>query len=96
MLTDFDAIILSVLILFSLASRACRKTMCAIIVVPDNYEVRAIVRFLCAKISSAAEIHIELCLVIEPTEISEGSLIISLFACLWPNPCKISQVVVLQ
>lgn len=45
--------------------------MSAIIVSSASCEVRAVIRFLCAKGSSAAEIHRELCLVYEPTVMSE-------------------------
>jgi [histone H3]-lysine36 N-dimethyltransferase SETMAR len=48
--------------------------MSAIIVAPASCEVRAVIRFLCAKGSSAAEIHRELCLVYGPTVMSEGKV----------------------
>ena len=48
--------------------------MAAKIVAPANCEVRSEIRFLCAKGSSAAEIHPELCPVYGPTVISEGKV----------------------
>ena len=51
-----------------------QRTMAAKIVVPANCEVRSVIRFLCAKESSAAEIHRELSLVCGPTVMSEGKV----------------------
>lgn len=51
-----------------------QRTMAAKIVDPANCEVRSVIRFLCAKGSSAAEIHRELCLVYGPTVMSEGKV----------------------
>ncbi|XP_025412441.1 protein GVQW3-like [Sipha flava] len=48
--------------------------MSAIIVAPASCEVRAVIRFLCAKGSSASEIQRELCLVYGPTVMSEGKI----------------------
>jgi len=48
--------------------------MAAKIVAPASCEVRAVIRFLCAKGSSAAQIHRELCLVYGPTVMSEGKV----------------------
>jgi hypothetical protein len=45
--------------------------MSAIIVAPASCKVHGVIRFLCAKGSSAVKIHRHLCLVYRPTVMSE-------------------------
>jgi hypothetical protein len=48
--------------------------MYAVIDSPANCEIRAVIRFLCAKIMSAVEIHHELCAVCGQNVTNEGTI----------------------